>query len=608
MNHSATQPSSRPLIYQLFVRLFGNTKVSRKMHGTIAENGCGKFADISVTALASIRAMGFTHVWLTGVLEHASGTAYPDRPADDADILKGIAGSPYAIRDYFDVCPDYAIDPLNRLGEFRDLVERCHANQLKVLIDFVPNHVARTYLSDVRPELSFGEDDDTGEFFHRHNHFYYLRPEHPGGGPPLKLPTAHLPGCNGRIAAEMKFGRVTGNNAVTWAPSIHDWYETVKLNYGHDFTLGRDTSHLPGPDAEPADVPRTWRTMDEIMAYWQEFGVDGFRVDMAHMVPLEFWRWMIRRARQRNPDVFYCAEAYDGDPAKLTDRHALDELLRAGFAAVYDHPAYRIAKEIYDGENWANDFDSLIFASENFHQVVRYAENHDEVRLASQMHWGGVGMEVGKAVCAILYGMGRGPILFYNGQEIGEPGEDAQGFSDDDGRTSIFDYTAMPEFIKWVNGGRFDGGKLSERQKKLRAWYAKLLRLMHEPAFCKGGFYGLNHANRHNPSFGRGPGEEVSGHWMYAYLRYDPDCRQAFLVVVNLHGSESMRNVRIQLPEDSWSYLGITPEWELRFIDRLAGKWTHASLVRPLAVSGVPLPDMPPCSALFLELTSKSIS
>ena len=141
---SPAAAATRPVIYQLMVRTFGNTNETRKTNGTLEENGCGKFNDINQAALVSLKQMGFTHVWLTGVLEQASGTAYPDRPADAPDILKGIAGSPYAIKDYFDVCPDYAVKPANRLAEFKACVDRCHALGLKVIIDFVPNHVARS--------------------------------------------------------------------------------------------------------------------------------------------------------------------------------------------------------------------------------------------------------------------------------------------------------------------------------------------------------------------------------------------------------------------------------------------------------------------------------
>jgi glycosidase len=599
-SHSAD--SARPVIYQLMVRTFGNTNETRKPNGTLAENGCGKFSDITAPALVSLKQMGFTHLWLTGVLEQASGTAYPGRPADDPDLLKGIAGSPYAIKDYFDVCPDYALDPANRLAEFAELVGRCHALGLKVIIDFVPNHVARSYASDVMPDQSFGQGDKRDVFFDRDNHFYYLGPNDAGGGPPLKLPTAGMPGCDGSFGGETSFGRVTGNNVVSWVPSIHDWYETVKLNYGHDFTQGRATSHLPGPDAASAEVPKTWRTMDAILAYWQKKGVDGFRADMAHMVPMEFWRWAVKRARARQADVFFSAEAYDNDPAKLTDGHVLDELLHAGFDAVYDDPSYDVLEGIYDSGKWANDLDPLTFAGPRFHKSLRYAENHDEVRLASPKEWGGHGMKVGKPVSAVLFAMGRGAVMLYHGQEVGEPAAGAEGFGGDDARTSIFDYGSMPEFTKWVNGGKFDGGRLGEEQKSLREWYGKLIRATQVRAFTAGGFYGLNHANSENSAFGRVGDETVSGHWLYAFLRRDPRTGQAFLVVANFHPFETLRGVKISIPQDAVMFLGHSGDEIWSFTDRLDSNWSGSIARGLLETEGVALPELAPCSALLLEI------
>ena len=594
--------ASRPVIYQLMVRTFGNTNQTRKIHGTIEENGCGKFADITTMALESLREMGFNCLWLTGVIEQASGTAYPTRPADDPDILKGIAGSPYAIKDYFDVCPDYAVDPEQRLEEFRSLLERCRNHGFKVIIDFVPNHVSRAYASDVRPEFSFGEGDDRSVFFDRNNSFYYLQPDHPGGGPPLKLPTAGRPGCDGNFPLESEFGRVTGNNIVSWAPSINDWYETVKLNYGHDFTTGRHTTHLPGPTADPSDVPKTWHTMDEILRYWQEMGVDGFRADMAHMVPMEFWRWVVKRCRSRDPDVFFCAEAYDNDPAKLTEGHVLDELLHAGFNAVYDDPIYDVLEGIYDAGKWANDLDPLTFTGSRFHKSLRYAENHDEVRLASPKVWGGHGMNVGKPASAVLFAMGRGPVMLYHGQEVGEPAAGPEGFGGDDARTTIFDYWSMPELIKWVNDGSFDGGGLTAAQKSLREWYGKLIRATQVRAFTCGELYGLNHANKENPGFGRVGDESVSGHWLYAFLRRDSRTGHAFVVLANFHPSETLKDVKIRIPADARLFLGRSGQesWTLR--DRLDSDWSVTVAPTELENEGATIPALAPCSAMLLEI------
>jgi len=593
------KPFVRPIIYQLFVRTFGNSNERRALHGTLQENGCGKFADITSTALDSLRTMGFTHVWLTGLLEQASGTAYPDRPADEPAILKGVAGSPYAIRDYFDVSPDYAIDSKRRLQEFDELLARCAKAGLAVLMDFVPNHVARSYRSDVRPEWSFGEGDDPSVFFDRDNHFYYLQPHDPGGGPPLKLPGKDGQPCV--FEPECSAGRVTGNNAVTWSPSIYDWYETVKLNYGHDFLCGRDTSHLPGPDATIAEVPRTWRVMDEVLAWWQARGVAGFRVDMAHLVPLEFWRWALRRAKARQAGAWFMAEAYDDDPAKLCDGHVLDELLGAGFDAVYDAPVHKVLKGLYDHGKWANDLDAWTSNESRFHRSVRYGENHDEVRLASPHHWGGVGMGVGRPVSAVLFGLGRGPVLLYNGQETGEPAIGRWGFGGDNGRTSIFDYGSMPEFTKWVNCGRFDGARLSPEQTALREWYGRLLRLMQEPAFACGDFFGLNAANSHNPAFGRIDDETFSGHWLYAFLRHDRKTHQAFLIVANFHGQRALSDVRIIIPPEAERWLAREGLREWHFYDRL-GEWSAVQAAEVIQHPGLALPDLPPCSAMAIEI------
>lgn len=593
--------SSRNVIYQLLVRTFGNTNETQKNNGTLAENGCGKFNDINDIALSSLKQMGFNCLWLTGVLEQASGTAYPSRPADDPDILKGIAGSPYAIRDYFDVCPDYAMEPEKRLIEFVQLIERCHSNGLKVIIDFVPNHVARSYDSDVMPQLSFGKDDRRDVFFDRDNHFYYLSPDVNGNGPPLLLPTLGSLECDGLFNPETTFGRVTGNNLISWTPSVHDWYETVKLNYGHDFTMGSNTAGLPGSDASLDDVPKTWRTMDEILAYWQKLGIDGFRADMAHMIPLEFWTWALKRARARCENVFFVAEAYDNDPKKLTDKNVLDALLEAGFDAIYDDPSYDIIEGIYDSNKWANDLDSVAFSGSRFHRSLRYSENHDEVRIANPNQWGGLGMKVGRPVSAVLYSMGQGPVMLYHGQEVGEPAIGSEGFSRDDARTSIFDYGSMPEFIKWVNGGLYDGGRLSIEQKSLRNWYSKLLHTIQAPAFTAGKYYGLNHANLDNSKYGRVGDETVSGHWLYSFLRHDPTSKQTFLIIANFHGTEILHDVVVHIPEEAWKFIDRINSSPWLFSDVLDSQWSGMS-----ENCNLQLPNITPCSALVLKISNVS--
>lgn len=594
--HCGAGDPLRPVIYQLMVRTFGNTNETGKSHGSLAENGCGKFSDINEAALKSLKEMGFTHIWLTGVLEHASLTAYAHRPADSMDVVKGVAGSPYAIKDYFDVSPDYAECEETRLDEFRALVDRIHAHGLKVMMDFVPNHVARDYQSDVRPDLAFGVGDDPAQFFSRDHSFYYLQPGDPGGGPPLRLPHS---GPEGYLP-ERTLGKVTGNNVISWRPSEWDWYETVKLNYGHDFRLGRDTSDLPGEDEELENVPKTWRIMDEILGYWQNVGVDGFRVDMAHMIPMEFWRWEIKRSRQREARVYWMAEAYDGDPAKLVEGNVFDRLIEAGFDAVYDDWAYETVKGFYQDGKWMNDLNPLPFTGKRFHRSLRYVENHDEVRLAHPGQWGGHGFKIGKPASAILFGMGRGPIMMYQGQEVGER---AEGLGENNGRSSIFDYGFLPSLVKWVNGGRYDGGRLSEDEKSLRRWYQNLLKVLRERAFVAGEFYGLNEANRDHAGFGRLVDERASGHWLCAFLRRDTHTGQAFLVVVNAHATEAMKDVEILIPTDPQMFVGHSMDREWIFEDRLSGSWRAVVSQDALMTNGLKISELKPCEVLMLEIS-----
>lgn len=613
----------RVRIYQLFVRLFGNTIETGEPNGSLLENGVGKFNHINEAALVSLKEMGFTHIWLTGVFPQATSTDHSEigKPADDPDLLKGLAGSPYAIKDYFDVCADYAENPANRLEEFKALLGRIHQAGLKALIDFVPNHVARSYRSTVMPGLDFGATDDRTKFFDPGNNFYYLTPGN--DGPPLRLPTLRngepvsptckVAGisCDGFFDGEKEFGRVTGNNAATWSPSSNDWYETVKLNYGWDFTTGRRA--FPTENSPDTPVPDTWTKMDRVIDHWQSMGVDGFRCDMAHMIPQEFWAWVIARARERHSCVYFLGEAYDNDPAKvpsLTDGNVLLALLKAGFNAVYDHPAYQTLKRIHDGPSWANDLDSVAAEPEIFARAARYAENHDEVRVCSGGNWGGTGMKGGRVVSAILYGLSRGPVILYNGQEVGETGSGNAGFCQDHSRTTIFDYWSMPELLKWVNDHRYDGGKLSNEQKENRAFYKTLLNLIGQPAFSNGAFLPLNPANNSNLRFGSVEADAAGGHWMYAFLRHDNESGQRFLVVANLHKEIPFKDVPLLFPGESMAALGLleseTPleTFVLQFTDRLGNQMVLQMEADKFAIDRrLEIPEIPALTACYFEIT-----
>ena len=581
----------RPVIYQLFVRHFSNFNEGGVPWGSREQNGCGTFNAITDKALEQIAGMGVTHLWLTGVLRHATQTPHDGLPADPACIVKGIAGSPYAVTDYFDVDPDLAEDTEHRREEFAALLQRARNRGMVPVIDFVPNHVSRNYRSTVRPSSSFGEHDDTNCFFARDNSFYYLEPHH------ADIPM-HLP--EGDYEPERGCGRVTGNNVASWNPGSYDWYETVKLNYGSDYRHGaHSAAALPSLLAPEYAIPRTWQLMNEVLAYWQDMGVGGFRCDMAHMVPMPFWRWIIAHARLRDSSAFFMAEGYD-DHLKLVDGPVHEALLSAGFNGVYDGVAYEALRKIYEGGAWANDLDRLHQTeSPLFRGGVRYVENHDEPRMAAPMYWAGVGADVIQAAMVAQYCTTTGPVLVYNGQEAGERAEGPGGYGGDNGRTSIFDYTTLPRLQRWTNGGKYDAAGLSPEERELRGYTARLLTLLQHPALAKGGFYGLNWANRDTPDFGRKPGETVSGHGLYAFLRHYRKAKSTLLVVCNFHPVETART-HVHIPSHACEWAGKKPG-TYHFVPLIdVSNPILESTLDELDSIGLPV-EIPPGKALILE-------
>lgn len=543
------------VIYQLLPRLFGNKVSVNKPNGSISENGVGKFNDITAKALQEIKMMGFTHVWYTGVIEHATMTDYQEFGIlpDDPDVVKGRAGSPYAVKDYYDIDPDLAVDVKNRVGEYEALITRTHAAGLEVIMDFIPNHVSRTYYSDAKPASvrDFGQDDDTTKTFDPKNDFYYLP------GQSFKVPPGYNPGGD-EFTSPLKDGqfdekpaKVTGNNVFNAAPSINDWFETIKLNYGVDVLNGHKAYFNPPPPL--------WRKMFDILSYWANKGVDAFRCDMVEYVPMEFWGWVIPRLKDAHDGLLFIGEAYDV-------REYNNYIFTGQFDYLYDKTGlYDSIKRLTCNEPNATVWD--INRVWNFdakgidEHMLRFMENHDEVRIASRYFAGDAWYAVpGMIVTATLH---VGPVMIYSGQEVGEPAVGYEGFSGDDGRTSIFDYWGVPEHQKWVNGGKYDGGELSGGQKGLRFFYSKLLNSVRtNEALQKGWFYELMMANQHNTGFD----ERV-----YAYLRYTD--QQHVLVVVNFNRSE--RKLNVKLPPDLLNTLKI--KGDVDFTDLLSGAKFYAT-------------------------------
>jgi len=529
--------SQKIIIYQLLPRLFTNTCDHCMPGGTMQQNSVGKFADINEHVLRRIRSLGATHVWLTGVIEHATATDYSEHGIAPCNkhVVKGLAGSPYAIRDYYDIDPDLAVSVPHRMAEFESLVQRVHDAGMRVIIDFVPNHVAREYASDVRPDdaVDLGACDDKGMFFSPNNNFYYIT------GQPFEPA-----GVNIGDYREMP-ARATGNDCFTASPGNNDWWETVKLNYGIDPWNG--SRHF-----DP--IPPTWRQMLHILLYWAGKGIDGWRCDMVHMVPVEFWQWAIPQVKQVNPALIFIAEIYD--PSLY---HAYID--QGGFDYLYDKVTlYDTLIDVTCHHAPARRITQCWQAVEGLQQhLLNFMENHDEQRLASQQlcgdpwrAWPAV------VVSATLRGA---PFMLYAGQELGEPAADAEGYSGHDGRTTIFDYWSIPTLRRWLTGHSTAG------ERRLRAAYRKLLRVCNdEPALgTDGGFFDLMYVNEHT----------MDANSQYAYLRYHSDTRTMVLIVANFADHDA--DVQVVIPQHALTCAAL-PAGGYEAVDLLTGDTACAVL------------------------------
>lgn len=513
------------IIYQLFPRLFTNRNTSCVPGGTISENGAGKMNDITPRVLKSLKELGVSHVWYTGVIEHSTKTDYTRYGiAKDNDyIVKGNAGSPYAIKDYYDIDPDIAVDVDNRMGEFEKLVERTHKAGLKVIIDFVPNHVARQYHSDAKPQgiEDLGQGDDSTYFFKPSNNFYYITRQ-------LFSPSIDL--GDGDNAYYEFPAKATGNDCFNAFPTANDWYETVKLNYGVDY--GDGSRHF-------TPIPNTWFKMLHILRFWASKGVDGFRCDMAFMVPIEFWSWAIRQVKEKYPEILFIAELYDVGIYR-------DFINVAGFDYLYDKVnLYDTLRAIQCSNVSAACLTNCWQTVEGISdKMLNFMENHDEQRFASRFFAGSAALALPVLVASTT--MSRAPFLLYQGQELGEAAIDSEGFSGDDGRTTIFDYWSIPSVRRWYNNGKCDGGQSSDRELSLRNLYIKVLNIAtSEKAIVKGDFFDLMYVNYNNPHF--------DPHRMYSYVRSFED--ETIFVILNF-GNHDV-DAEVNVPYHLFETLGV---------------------------------------------------
>ena len=499
----------KAIIYQLMPRWFTNCNEKCVPNGSIRQNGCGKFNEIDESKLRSIKSLGATHVWYTGIIEHATATDYSRQGITpcNAHVVKGKAGSPYAIRDYYDVCPDFAVKVKNRMAEFEALVERTHRVGLKVIIDFVPNHVAREYESDAKPigVQDLGENDNPMMFFDPKNNFFYITGQ--------EFAPVGVDLGSGENAYREYPARATGNDCYSASPSRDDWYETVKLNYGVDPWNG--STHF-----DP--VPPTWEKMLDILKFWTAKGVDGFRCDMAHMVPVAFWHWAIKQIKAINPDIVFIAEIYD----VALYRSYINE---GGFDYLYDKVTLYDTLRGIMCDGWpASDLTRCWQTVEGISaHMLNFLENHDEQRIASKQFCG----EPLKALPALVVSatMSKCPFMVYAGQELGEPAADAEGYSGLDGRTTIFDYWSVPTLRRWHQG------KPTAPERQLRTMYRKILNLCNsEKTLAEGEFFDLMYVNQ----------DTLDTRRQYAYLRH---CDGAMALVVANFGDEAA-NTGVRIP------------------------------------------------------------
>jgi glycosidase len=567
------------VIYQIFTRLFGNQNTTNKVYGTIEENGCGKFNDITDEALTELKKFGITHLWYTGVIEHATLTDYsahgikPDHPL----IVKGIAGSPYAVKDYYDVDPDLATDVNNRMQEFEALVKRTHARDMKVIIDFIPNHVARQYHSDVRSSgvKDFGEDDDNTVAFSPNNNFYYIPNQD------FVVPEGHKPPLDVAAPYHERPAKATGNDVFQAQPSQYDWYETIKLNYGVDYLNNRAKHFDP--------IPSTWLKMRDVLSFWAEKGVDGFRCDMAEMVPVEFWSWVIPEIKKLHPCIIFIAEIYNP--------YEYHNYIRIGnFDYLYDKVGlYNSLRRLMEGHGsveeitrlWQQESGDI---SEN---MLRFLENHDEQRIASRYFAGNPWTAIPAMTLSATFH--TGPMMLYFGQELGVNPTVAEGFQGEDGRTTIFDYWGVPEFQDWVNGGKYNQEKLSGEQIKLRAFYESLNHfVLQNEAIYAGQFYDLQYVNIDGQSF------NYDKQFVYSYLRYTEN--QVFLFIYNFDLNRKFET-SVRIPQGAWTdvlKLGNTGSYKLQpaFPNFMTAVSQKASVITSTGVSV----ELPPSSVMVYAI------
>ena len=302
--------------------------------------------------------------------------------------------------------------------------------------------------------------------------------------------------------------------------------------------------------------------MRDIVMYWAAKGIDGFRCDMAEMVPVEFWEWLIPQVKKAHPQIIFIAEVYQ--PALYSTY-----IKQGHFDYLYDKVGLYDTLRNVTSRNYPVSDITRCWQNLNDLQdaMLNFLENHDEQRIAS-------GFFSGSGMCAqpamiVAATLTKAPVMIYAGQEFGELGMDHEGFSGMDGRTTIFDYWSVPSIANWANDGKFDGKKLTPEQRELRDFYKKLLHVtLEQKAITQGLMYDLEYAQdpiHFNP------------HEHFVYVRKYQD--EVLLFVLNF--DDKCANIRVRIPQETFDFLNWTPKQHYNYIDLLQEEDKGTALFSP---------------------------
>ncbi|MBR5835125.1 MAG: alpha-amylase [Bacteroidales bacterium] len=516
-------------------RLWGNNTAEPVKNGNLSQNGTGKFSDIDTNTLDYLKWLGCSHVWYTGILRHSTQSSEDGCIPSHPQFVKGKAGSPYAICDYYDVNPYLADNPENRIAEFEQLINRTHEAGLKLIIDFVPNHVSRDYgkVGHAEGHSILGSGDDKTVHWKPENDFFYYP------GEKLNLPT---PVPAGIEPYEEYPAMATGNNCYSPTPGINDWYETVKINYGDSYTP-------------------TWEKMYEILEFWSEKGVDGFRCDMVELVPPQFFKWVIEKIKVKHPEIIFIAEVYK--------KELYSEYIRnIGFDYLYDKSGLYDTLRTVVEKNAADNgmpvelWQSATGITRNWQflgdlqpYMLNFLENHDEQRFASDFFGKDARNTYAPLYTSLL--LNTAPFMIYFGEEVGERGMDEEGFSGCDGRSTIFDWWSINAVrrlrnviqsgvYKTLDPAEIAKEGLTEKEAEVFCRFAEATRFAaSDEAVRQGTTYDLCYCNSGSEGF------DKDRH--FAFLRDHLD--HTILVAANFSNRETEMNIVI--PDHAFEWMGI---------------------------------------------------